>query len=271
MRRDVEEICKKRGIGILKVKGKGLTRPCEEVLRPAPSVKIDLLDSIIQEIRINIESFEGFDTDDFSYFLDNIDWKRERIRRKFTKLIETIDKLRLTKTSFLKDHKIRMQTLGKRYAGLNIFRGTKHTKVSHYSIGIGSDFFSIFIQIPSSKLVGNFLGKLRSNKQGFLSLIKQIHDCDIELYSRTSMAKHRRPMPGGTIYNKVLDIRASSITLQFLDDLIELIDRTHYPAVNFSIEYDLESSGYNVKKDDALSFIFNALNSLKPIYDFIPK
>jgi len=271
MRRDVEEICKKRGIGILKVKGRGLTKPCEEVLRPALSVKIDLAESILKEIKTKkIESFEGFDRDDFSYFLDNSSWKKEKIRMKFVKLIEEIEKLKSVRAPFLKDHKIRMQTLGKGYAGLNIFKGTKHTKVTHYSIGIGADFFSVFIQIPSNRLVRSFLKELRSNKEKFLSLISKISECDIELYSRTSRAKHGRPMPGGTIYNKVLDVKASEITPEFLDELIKLVDRTRYPAINFSMDYDLESSGYIIKKDAALNFIFDVLNHLRPLYGFIP-
>jgi hypothetical protein len=112
---------------------------------------------------------------------------------------------------------------------------------------------------------------LTSRKEEFLSLLARIPDCDFELYSRTSRAKHGRPMPGGTIYNKVLDMKTSSITLHFLSELIDLIKRTRYPAINFSLEYNLESSKYVVERDAALNFIFDSMNLLIPIYNFIPK
>ncbi len=269
-RRNVEEICKKRGIGILKVIGRELMDPCEEIVKPAISLRIDLTEDIIKDIRKSFESLTGFNEDDFTYFLDHQNWKKYVVRKKLEKLSEDIEKSIPNKAPFLEDHKIKTQKVGKNYAGLNIFKGTKQTNCSHFSIGIAAWFFSVFIQIPTTNLVDNFLVKLRNNRKKFHSLIKDF-EFNIELFSRTSRARHGRPMPGYTIYNKILDIKTSSITAQLLDQLIETIENTSYPAINFSKRYDVESSGYIINRHECLDFILYVFSALKPIYDFIPK
>ena len=270
-RRDVEEICKKRGIGILKVIGKGLTRPCEEVLKPALSLRIDLVETILHDIKGNFDSFEGFDEDDFSCFLDHQYWKKDIVKKKLNKLVKEIEKSIPSRASFLSNHNVKQQTFGKDYAGLNIFKGSKQTKTKHYSIGIGASFFSVFIQIPTSSLVKGFVSKLRSNVDDFLSIIKQLSDYDLQLYNRTSRAKHGRPMPGGTIYKKILTIRTDVISKEILHQLINLIEKTPYPAINFSKDFDVgPSEFYNITEKDVLDFIFDTANELSLIYKFIP-
>ena len=269
MRRDVEEICKKRGIGILKVIGKGLTHPCKEIVKPALALRIDLVERMLQEIKRSFKSFNGFDEDDFSYFLDREDWKKEIIRKKLNYLIKEIEKVIPEKAPFLVANKMGMQNIGKNYAGLNIFKGVKQTECTHFSIGISANSFSVYVQIPTKKLVNSFLEKLRRDKEKFLSIIKDLPNLNLKIYSRTSRAKHRRPMRGGTIYKKILDIRTSDIRQELLDDLTNLIGNIRYPAIDFSMDYPLKEKGYIIRKDDAFEFIFSTLNKLKTVYDFI--
>lgn len=269
-RRDVEEIRKKRGIGILKVIGKGLTRPCEEVLKPALSLRIDLVETILHDIKKNFDSFEGLSEDDFSYFLDHQDWKKKIVKKKLKRLAKEIEELIPSRASFLSSHKIKLQMISKDYAGLNIFKGSKQTDTTHYSIGIGASFFSVFVQIPTSPLVKDFVSKLRSSPSDFLSIIGQLSDYDLELYNRTSRAKHGRPMPGGTIYKKKLTIRTDVISKEMLHQLINLIEKTPYPAINLSKDYDIGPLElHSIRKSDALNFIFDTINKLSPIYQFI--
>lgn len=268
-RRDVAEICKKRGIGILKVIGKNLTHPCEEVVKPALSVRIDLLERILHEIKSNFQSFNGLDEDDFTYFLDNQAWKRELVRKKLELLANEIKKEIPKRAPFLEGHEVKMQVMQKHYAGLNIFKARKQTEIRHYSVGLRSYGFSVFIQIPTSKLVAKFLSKAEHEADVFLSILGKSSNLELELYTRTSKALHGRPIPGGTIYKRVLRIRIDAISPEILIALIELIKRTRYPAINFTKEYDIRLLGHRVKKEDAVKFIFDSLKELSPIYDFV--
>jgi len=272
-RRDIEEVCKKRGIGILKVVGEGLDKPCVEIIKPTLALRIDLLEDILHDIKGSFEAFDGFDESDFSYFFDNQRWKKGIIRKKLQKLITELNRTISTRASFLRKHKIGMQDIGKHYAGLNIFRGDKPIDNPHYSIGIAATenkrgFFSVFIQIPTKKLVKSFLKKLREDRQEFLMVIQDLCDVYIELFSRTSKGGGR-PRRGSNIYIKILDIKASVITLELLEEFITLIENTDYPAINFSKEYLVETKGYKIERDDVINFIFTAIDRLKPIYEFI--
>lgn len=56
-----------------------------------------------------------------------------------------------------------------------------------------------------------------------------------------------------------------------MHELIELMEKIPYPAVNFTKDYDVGSSRYELMKDNVLDFIFETVNKLKILYSFIPE
>lgn len=180
-------LCKVKGIGII---GVGMQWQDCKIVNEAVRIPRynDLYEDILNQLDFEtLESFEGFDECDFDYFIGRADNREDVLKKKIQFLVEEIKHHMLSKPRNFpaidpRELVVELPPRGFRRDGCWFFVAQVERKrlasVPHFTFHVDDEGVSCMLTLQSIKTTNTFVQKLRTKRDEFLAILKELHDID---------------------------------------------------------------------------------------------
>jgi len=253
--KEVMELCKARGIGVLKIMSASFREPCVEILPPISSLRLDIYQGIIEQFNEKMDKFEGFTMEDFQRTLEDDPRYGRVVRKKLRMLIRDLFN---ALPSDLK-RKLKYRDVGK--SGFWAYLSEEPNKVqcAHFNLTIFGDEFRIGVIAEGKKPVAKLVKNIEHRRKEFLSVVKSIKGSTLGIWKRVPTR-----LPRQFDFEDVCSFRSDHIDKLCVDFIINKIKLLRLAAIRLYFSHDCYED--IIHSNEAVEELVNEIKLLEPFY-----